>query len=150
MMPKPAKMAPFLFFGWVTAGIGIKCNFFDWDCSSDAELHTYMDILKKMWSVEYFGPLYRYSESDPLKWDLGGLAPKKSSPKSLRYFGCRIQCRLWFCCKIWSSLMTLPFVDVWSWGAKMAKQSWLYLNLFWKRADHKICALQKYYGWLGE
>ena len=32
----------FVFFGWDTAVIGMRRNFFGWDCSPDAELQTYI------------------------------------------------------------------------------------------------------------
>ena len=45
-VPKRAKTALFWFFGRGTAGIGMRRNFFGWDCSPDAELQTYVSFFE--------------------------------------------------------------------------------------------------------
>ena len=67
-------------------------------------------FLKFLRREEYCGTLSMRSGSDPLKVGiLGGLSWKDKTPqKHLRcFFGCKIQCRSWFCHQTWSSLMTL-------------------------------------------
>ena len=71
-------------------------------------------------------PFYGRLGLDPLKVRiLGGQLPKnRTHPKISRcFFGCKIQCRLCFCLKIWSSLIASPSYGRWSWGVKMAKKA---------------------------
>ena len=41
-VPNRTKTALFWFFGWDTAGIGMRRHFFGWDCNPDAELQTHV------------------------------------------------------------------------------------------------------------
>ena len=101
-MPKRAKTALFLFSGWDTQGIDMRCHEMWWDCSLDTELCTYVRYYVSFsWNVlgwaEYCGPLYKRLESNPPKvWILGGLSPQnKTLSKTLRCFPeCGIKCRL--------------------------------------------------------
>ena len=45
-VPKRPKTALFCFFGWGTAGNGMRRNVFGWDCSPDAELQTYVGFFE--------------------------------------------------------------------------------------------------------
>ena len=45
-VPSWAKTALFWFFGWGTAGIGMRRHFFLWDCSQYAELQTYVSFFE--------------------------------------------------------------------------------------------------------
>ena len=93
---------------WVgTAGIRMRRNFFGWIVAQTENSNVGGLFWKFSRRAEYCGPLSRRSGSDPLKVGILGCLPlQKRPPIFLRcFFGCRIQCRSWFCHQTWFSLM---------------------------------------------
>ena len=93
----------------------------EWGVISPAGIVAQTQNYKRMWafmkfpptsrSSKYCGPFYRRLASDPLKVGiLLDLSPKNTPlPKKLRcFYGCKIQCRLWFCHQNWSNFMVSP------------------------------------------
>ena len=74
---KMGKNGTFLFFGWGTAGVGMRRDELCWDCSRIAELQTYIGFLKIPWQAKYCGPLSRHAGSDPIKVGILGVFPQK-------------------------------------------------------------------------